>query len=94
MICVNRFTGEEEKPPILKVDRSVEADQVKRLSELKDARSAAGVAECLKHLEAATRKGDNLMPVIIEAAKARATIGEICDVLRGVYGTFEEAGLR
>jgi len=93
VVGVNRFTGEEEKPPILKVDRSVETDQVKRLSELKRTRPSEGVTKCLRNLEAAAGKGDNLMPFIIEAAKARATVGEICDVLRGVYGTFEEAGV-
>ncbi len=94
VVGVNRFTGEEEKPPILKVNRSVETDQIKRLSELKKTRSSEDVTKCLSKLEAAAHAGENLMPVIIEAAKARATIGEICDVLRRIYGTFEEAGSR
>jgi methylmalonyl-CoA mutase N-terminal domain/subunit len=93
VVGVNRFVGEEEKPPILKVDRAVETDQIGRLGALKAGRSAEETAGSLERLKDAARAGENVMPVIIEAARARATIGEICDVLRKVYGTFEEAGV-
>jgi methylmalonyl-CoA mutase N-terminal domain/subunit len=93
VVGVNRFAGEEEKPPILKVNRSVETDQIERLGALKAGRSAEEVAGYLARLKTAAREGENVMPVMIEAARARATIGEICDVLKTVYGTFEEAGV-
>jgi methylmalonyl-CoA mutase N-terminal domain/subunit len=92
VVGVNKFTGEEEKPPILKVDRSVEMEQIRSLAAMKKNRSGDRLEACLRDLEAAARDGRNLMPPMIEAAKARATIGEMCDVLRQVYGTFEEAG--
>jgi methylmalonyl-CoA mutase N-terminal domain/subunit len=76
----------------MKVDRSVEEDQLRRLAALKRSRSRSEVAKCLKDLETTARKGDNILPPMIEAAKGRVTIGEMCDVLRQVYGTFEEAG--
>jgi methylmalonyl-CoA mutase N-terminal domain/subunit len=92
VVGVNRFTGEESKIPILKIDPAIEAGQRQRLAALKQARSAAAAKERLSALEAAARGGDNLIPLMIEAARDSVTIGEMCDVLRRVYGTFEEAG--
>ena len=92
VVGVNRFTGEESKIPILRIDPAIEGDQRKRLAALKRARPAAKVRERLSALEAAAGGGDNLIPSLIEAARDRVTIGEMCDVLRQVYGTFEEAG--
>jgi methylmalonyl-CoA mutase N-terminal domain/subunit len=90
VVGVNRFVGEEEQPPILKIDPAVERDQKRRLAELKSGRPAPKVAGSLRKVEAAARKGENLLDPIIEAAQNKATLGEICDVLRNVYGTFEE----
>jgi len=92
VVGVNRFTGEESKIPILRIDPAVEADQRQRLAALKQTRSAVAAKERLAALEAAAGGGDNLLPYMIEAARDRVTIGEMCDVLRRVYGTFEEAG--
>ncbi len=93
VVGVNRFTGEERKIPILRIDPAIEADQKRRLAALKQARSTVAVGKRLAALEAAAVGGDNLLPLMIEAARDMATIGEMCDVLRRVYGTFEEAGV-
>ena len=92
VVGVNRFSGEEEHTATLKVDPATEAQQKSRLSAMKKARPAAAVGECLASIGSAARNGDNLLEPILEAAKNRVTLQEMCDVLRGVYGTFEEAG--
>jgi methylmalonyl-CoA mutase N-terminal domain/subunit len=90
VIGVNRYQSEAVPLPILRIDPSVEMEQKRSLSALKAGRSSPGVAESLTAIEAAAKAGTNLMDPIIEAASARATLGEICDVLRKIYGTFEE----
>jgi methylmalonyl-CoA mutase N-terminal domain/subunit len=92
VVGVNRFTGEEGETRILRIDPAIEEDQKKRLAVLKRDRSAVRVEKSLETLEAAARDGGNLLPGMIEAAANRVTIGEMCNVLRQVYGTFEEAG--
>jgi len=92
VVGVNRFTGEEGEIPILRIDAAIEAAQRDRLSALKEARPAPAVRERLGALKDAAEGGDNVIPSMIEAARRRVTIGEMCDVLRQVYGTFEEAG--
>jgi methylmalonyl-CoA mutase N-terminal domain/subunit len=92
VVGVNRFTGEEEQPPTLKVDPAAEEGQKSRLSALKKNRSSRDVSKCLGAIESAARSGENLIEPIIEATGKRATLQEMCDVLRQVYGTFEEAG--
>jgi methylmalonyl-CoA mutase N-terminal domain/subunit len=92
VVGVNRFTGEEGKTRILRIDPAIEEDQKKRLGALKRKRSSEQVEKSLETLEAAARGGDNLLPGMIEAAANRVTIGEMCHVLRQVFGTFEEAG--
>jgi methylmalonyl-CoA mutase N-terminal domain/subunit len=92
VVGVNRFTGEERKIPILRIDPAIEAEQRRRLAALKQARSQPDAKKRLAALETAAEAGDNLMPFMIEAARDKVTIGEMCDVLRRVYGTFEEAG--
>lgn len=92
VVGVNEFTVEDEtKPETLKIDPSIEASQLKRLEELKKKRDAAKVKDTLDALEAAAAGKDNLMPFIIDATKAYATIGEISDGLRKIFGTHKEA---
>ncbi|MFH1314684.1 MAG: methylmalonyl-CoA mutase family protein [Candidatus Eisenbacteria bacterium] len=92
VVGVNSFTGEDEQLPTLKVDPATEEEQKSRLSALKKSRSTTDVSKCLGAIESAARSGDNLLELIIEAARKRVTLQEMCDVLRRVYGTFEEAG--
>jgi methylmalonyl-CoA mutase cobalamin-binding domain/chain len=93
LIGVNRFV-EPAAPvpvPIHKVDPAVEARQVARLQEVRRRRDGAKVAALLDSLEAeAKNPGANLMPVTIEAVKARATLGEIVARLRGLFGAYLE----
>jgi methylmalonyl-CoA mutase N-terminal domain/subunit len=91
VVGVNRYTGEESRIPILKIDPAIEADQKGRLAGLRRTRPAAPVEASLAALDAAAGRGDNLMPFMIEAARNMVTIGEMCEVLKRVYGTFEEA---
>ena len=75
--------------PLLRVDREGEKRQVDRLNEIRRARDNQDVAEKLLALEQAAKGTDNLMPFMIEAAKAYATVGEMMDVLRGVFGEYQ-----
>ncbi|MFZ1946593.1 MAG: methylmalonyl-CoA mutase family protein [bacterium] len=91
VVGLNQFEGEAEAPPTFKFDKRVEDDQRRRLAALRAGRSSSSVGEALKAVETAAAGGGPLMPVFVEAVKRRATVGEICDVLRGVYGVFSEA---
>jgi methylmalonyl-CoA mutase N-terminal domain/subunit len=91
IVGVNEYvTGEALEVPILKVDEAGEARQIERLRRIRRERSAADVTRCLRELERAARGTENLMPPILDAVKAYATLGEICDVLRGVFGEYHE----
>ncbi len=94
IVGVNRFhaPGAEEPISQLKIDEGVARAQVERLRAVKAERSAARVQETLGAVERACRDGSNVMPSIIEAVKAYATMGEICDVFRKVWGVYREEG--
>jgi methylmalonyl-CoA mutase N-terminal domain/subunit len=91
MVGVNKFvTDNDPQVPLLKIDEEVQKTQVKNLHAVKAKRDAAKVATCLEAVRAAATGNANLMPPIIEAAKAYATQQEICDVLRAVLGTYTD----
>ena len=96
IVGVNCFLAEEDedegmKLRVLKVPPEVRERQIERLKALRERREARRVREALERLkEAAAKEDENLMPPILEAVKARATVGEICDALREVFGTYEE----
>jgi methylmalonyl-CoA mutase N-terminal domain/subunit len=93
VVGVNAFQSEAEEPiTILKIDETVARAQVERLRALRSERSAAKVTETLGQVERAARDGANVVPPVIEAVKAYATLGEISDVLRKVFGTYREDG--
>ncbi len=92
VVGVNRFKQEEEKPvPLLHMDESLERKQVERLQALRARRNAQPWAESLKKIGDAARSGENLMPHIVAAVDAYATVGEISDTLRKVFGEYKEA---
>jgi methylmalonyl-CoA mutase N-terminal domain/subunit len=64
--------------------------QVARLEQTRSQRDNGAVSNALEKLKKAARNGDNTMPATIEAVRAYATLGEICDALRDVYGLYEE----
>jgi len=92
IVGVNEYTIEEEEYPlkILRVDPKVEEEQITRLQRVKQERDNRKVKEILEKLHYAAEKDENLMPTIIEAVKAYATLGEITEVLRKVYGEYKE----
>lgn len=93
VVGVNAFRNEEGEPiPILKIDETVARQQVERLQALKVRRGAARVAETLDAVARAAREGANVVPPVIEAVKAYATLGEISDVFRKVHGIYREDG--
>ena len=92
VVGVNRFAIEEEKPiPIQRMDESLERKQVERLRELRARRDRRLWQESIKNVENAARSGANLMPHIIAAIEAYATVGEISDAMRRVFGEYKEA---
>jgi methylmalonyl-CoA mutase, N-terminal domain len=90
-VGVNAFRREEgEAIPTLRIDETVAREQIERLRALRSERSAGQVRSGLAAVERAAREGGNLVPPCIEAVKAYATVGEISDVLRAVFGTYRE----
>ena len=86
----NAFTQEGVEVPVLRVDPKLETEQVARLRAVRAKRDAGRHAEVLAQVETAARGSDNLLPVIFAAVKAYATVGEISDVLRTVWGEHVE----
>ncbi|MBS1858920.1 MAG: methylmalonyl-CoA mutase [Acidobacteria bacterium] len=92
VVGVNRFQQEGERDiPTFRIDPALERAQVERLREVRAARSASAVEAALGDLERAARGGGNLMPPILAAAGVYATVGEISDRLRAVFGEFRDA---
>lgn len=91
IVGVNEFAV-AEKPviPILRIDPEVEPRQVSRTREVRSGRDGARVDRCLSALRRAAEGHDNTMEHVLECVKAYATLGEVCDVFRGVYGEYRE----
>jgi len=91
VVGMNRFEVEEEKPTnLLRVDPSVRISQVERLRKLRSERDNDLVSKSLSELKRVAQGRENLMPSILSAVKAYATLGEICDVLRDVFGEYQQ----
>jgi len=92
IVGVNKYAMAEEhaKLDILVINEEVRDRQLRRLDETKTRRDAGAVANALERLKRAAAGGENTMPATIEAVRAYATLGEICDALRDVYGLYEE----
>ncbi len=92
IVGVNRFQTETVRPSgLLKVDPTVRERQMERLHQIRQQRNSAAVASALSELEQAARSTENVMPPIFRAVKERATLGEICNVLRNVFGEYTHA---
>ena len=92
IVGVNRYQiAEEDHTEILRVERAVMEDQLRRLAEVRATRDAAAVKESLEDVRAAARGTDNLLPPMREALHRLATIGEVCNVLREVFGVYRPA---
>ena len=94
IVGVNEFV-EEEEPEIelLQIDPSVEEEQIELLKQVRRERNGTKVKETLSDLKKAARDGDNLMPFILNAVRAYATIGEIIDALREEFGEYKEPAI-
>ena len=87
IVGVNEFTETSQPPvPILRIDADLEAAQIERLARLRAARSSAAVATSLDALRAGAKGTDNLLPLMRTALDAHATVGEVCGVLREIFG--------
>jgi methylmalonyl-CoA mutase N-terminal domain/subunit len=92
IVGVNRFTdGASEAPALHRLDPALAAAQNATLARLREARDGAQLRGALDHLQETARGVDNLLPAILNAVKARATLGEIADVFRGVFGEYRPA---
>jgi methylmalonyl-CoA mutase N-terminal domain/subunit len=86
----NAYVQETEPIPVMKIDPRIEREQVDRLRAFRAKRDQAATADALRAIEAAARGKDNLLPLILAAVKANATVGEISNVLRSVWGEHVE----
>jgi methylmalonyl-CoA mutase N-terminal domain/subunit len=95
IVGVNAFKSEKSEPiSLLKIEEQVAHEQVERLQRVKRERDAGAVKVALDKVEAACRDEKlNLMPPVIEAVKAYATLGEVSDVFRKVWGQYREGGI-
>ena len=92
VVGVNRFTAAEEKSvPTLRIDPEIEPAQVQRLRALRERRDAAKARASLAEVERRAKGADNLMPAILAAVEAYATVGEISDALRRAFGEYQES---
>ncbi|MGA7928900.1 MAG: methylmalonyl-CoA mutase family protein [Candidatus Sulfotelmatobacter sp.] len=92
VVGVNRFGVEEEKPiPTQKIDSALESKQIARVRALRARRDRGPWKSALASVETAARSGENVMPRILVAVEAYATVGEISDAMRSVFGDYREA---
>jgi methylmalonyl-CoA mutase N-terminal domain/subunit len=93
IVGVNAFKADKDAPiELLHIDEKVAEEQKARLAQVKAERDNKAVQAALAKVEAAARGTDNMMPPVLEAVKAYATLGEICDVFRKVWGAYREGG--
>jgi len=92
VVGVNRFTeGESGRPPVLKIDEQLQRKATERLVALRAGRDAAAVEQALDAVEQAARGEENVLPRILGAVEANATLGEISDRMRHVFGAFHDS---
>ncbi|MBI4390806.1 MAG: methylmalonyl-CoA mutase, partial [candidate division NC10 bacterium] len=91
VVGLNAYAAEAPvRIPVFRVDPAVEEEARRRLAALRARRDGAAAGRALDHLEQAARGGENLVPRILECVKSHATVGEICERLRAVFGEYEE----
>jgi len=93
IVGVNDFVSEEKGIDILQIDETVAHRQAARLAKLRAERSSDEVSRRLAALRKAAEGSENLMPFIYEAVKSYATLGEICDAMRDIFGAYEETAI-
>ncbi len=92
IVGLNRYVDQTSaSPPLLRIDPEIERTQVERLASLRARRDATCVKSALANVEDTARTDRNLMPALLEAVKAYATVGEISDAFRRVFGEYRES---
>jgi len=91
VVGVNKFAIQnEEKPELLRVDEALGARRREQVARYRAERDNGAVRQALEALSAGAKGTDNLMPLILAAVKAEATVGEVCDAMRVVFGEYQE----
>ncbi len=92
IVGVNDFIKEDEQIsiPLLEISKEVETKQRQRLAEVRSGRNDIEAKAALEELLAASKNGSNLMPALLRATRAYATLGEMCETLKEVFGVYEE----
>jgi len=94
MVGMNKYVSNNEHPiPLLEIEERISEEQIKRLNDVRRKRDNNAVKKSLDNLKNACKKGENVMPHCIEAVKALATLQDICDIYREVYGEYKDPGL-
>jgi methylmalonyl-CoA mutase, N-terminal domain len=92
VVGVNEFQAEEQRQiPTLRIDPALEREQIARLQALRSRRDRTETRRALVELERRARTNENLLPAILAAVESFATVGEISDALRGVFGEYQES---
>jgi methylmalonyl-CoA mutase N-terminal domain/subunit len=88
-VGINKYTMEEPPPTgLLRVDPKQGENEAAKLKKLRKERDQAAWKKALDNLEKVSKTSENVLPAVLEAVKARATVGEICDVWRKVFGEY------
>ncbi len=91
IVGMNRFRGERQEPiPTLQIDPAIEQEQIERVRALRARRDGPRTNAAVAEVESRARSGENLMPAILTAVEALATVGEISDAMRRVFGEHQE----
>jgi len=94
MVGMNKYLSSNEYPiPLLEIEERISEEQIKRLHDVRRKRDNTAVKKSLDNIKSACKKGKNVMPYCIEAVKNLATLQEICDIYREVYGEYRDPGL-
>jgi methylmalonyl-CoA mutase, N-terminal domain len=92
VVGVNEYVAQDERQiPTLRIDAEIERAQVARVQALRAKRNTAETKAALGELERRATTGENLLPAILAAVEAYATVGEISDAMRRVYGEYQES---
>jgi len=92
IVGANKFKiDKQQKPDLLKIDLKVQQQQIEKLKRVKQQRDRSAVEKNLSNLKQVAMSNENMMPAIVEAVKVYATLGEICNVMREVFGEYKEA---
>ncbi|MGH9478849.1 MAG: acyl-CoA mutase large subunit family protein [Terriglobales bacterium] len=93
MVGVNRFVTDDAPPPTLYIDETSREQQSAKLKQLRARRSNAAVERTLRDLRQAAEDGTNTMPALLECVRASCTLGELCNTLRDVFGSYTETAI-